>query len=74
MIGNNNISIEKFQEIIADIENCSNKELTQAMDFLNYDFNETKNIIIELTTHLDNVETLYNNVLREYQQRNNAVR
>ncbi len=73
MIGNNNISIEKFQEIIADIENCSNKELTQAMDFLNYDFNETKNIIIELTTHLDNVETLYNNVLREYQQRNNAV-
>jgi hypothetical protein len=73
MIENNNISIEKFQEIIADIENCSNKELTQAMDFLNYDFNETKNIIIELTTHLDNVETLYNNVLREYQQRNNAV-
>lgn len=73
MIENNNISIEKFQEIIADIENCSNKELTQAMDFLNYDFNETKNIIIELTTHLDNVETLYNNVLREYQQRNNAI-
>lgn len=73
MIENNNISIEKFQEIIADIENCSNKELTQAMDFLNYDFNETKNIIIELTTHLDNVETLYNNVLREYQQRNNGI-
>lgn len=73
MIENNNISIEKFQEIIADIENCSNKELTQAMDFLNFDFNETKSIIIELTTHLDNVETLYNNVLREYQQRNNAV-
>jgi hypothetical protein len=47
MIENNNIPIEKFQEIISDIENCSNKELTQAMDFLNYDFNETKNMIID---------------------------
>jgi hypothetical protein len=73
MIENNNIPIEKFQEIISDIENCSNKELTQAMDFLNYDFNETKNMIIELSTHLDNVELMYNNVLREYQQRNNGL-
>lgn len=73
MIQNNNISIEKFQEIISDIENCSNKDLTQAMDFLNYDFNETKSIIIELTTHLDNVETMYNNILREYQQRTNGI-
>jgi len=73
MIENNNISIEKFQEIISDLENCSNKELTQAMDFLNLDFNETKSIIIELTNHLDNVENLYNNILREYQQRNNGI-
>ena len=33
MIQNNNISVEKFQEIISDLGNCSNKELTQAMDF-----------------------------------------
>jgi hypothetical protein len=26
MIENNNIPIEKFQEIISDIENCSNKK------------------------------------------------
>lgn len=73
MIENNNIPIEKFQEIVSDIENCSNKELTQAMDFLNYDFSETKTMIIELSTHLDNVELMYNNVLREYQQRNNGL-
>jgi hypothetical protein len=72
MIQSNNISVEKFQEIISDLENCSNKELTQAMDFLSFDFNETKNMILELTTHLDNIESLYNNVLREYEQRTNG--
>lgn len=72
MIQSNNISVEKFQEIISDLGNCSNKELTQALDFLNYDFNETKTMILELTNHLDNVESLYNNVLREYEQRTNG--
>jgi hypothetical protein len=72
MIQNNNIPVEKFQEIIADLRNCSNKELTQAMDFLNFDFNETKTMILELTSHLDNIESLYNNVLTEYEQRTNG--
>jgi flagellin-specific chaperone FliS len=72
MIQNNNISVEKFQEIIAELGNCSNKELTQAMDFLNFDFNETKTMILELTSHLDNIESLYNNVLTEYEQRTNG--
>jgi hypothetical protein len=72
MIQNNNITVEKFQEIISDLVNCSNKELTQAMDFLSLDFSETKSMILELTDHLDNVEALYNNVLREYEQRTNG--
>jgi hypothetical protein len=42
------------------------------MDFLNEDFEETKNLIVELSLHLDNIETLYDTVLKEYNSRNNG--
>jgi hypothetical protein len=42
------------------------------MDFLNEDFEETKNLIVELTKHLDNIESLYDIVLKEYNSRNNG--
>jgi hypothetical protein len=40
------------------------------MDFLGEDFEETKNMVIDLTIHLDNIENLYNTILKEHQQRN----
>ena len=40
------------------------------MDFLAQDFEETKKLIVELTYHIDNIENLYNKVLKEYQTRN----
>jgi hypothetical protein len=42
------------------------------MDFLSDDFEETKNLIIELTVHLDNIETLYDRVLKEHTARTNG--
>ena len=72
MIQSNNITIEKFQNIISDLENSNNKEVSEALDFLKNDFEETKNMLIDLSNHLDNIENLYNSVLMEYNKRNNG--
>jgi hypothetical protein len=47
-------------------------QLSKSTQFENLDFEETKNLIVELTKHLDNIETLYDNVLKEYNLRNNG--
>jgi len=60
---------EKVTRIVKDYKSSSNKDLTFAMDFIQKDFNFTKERIIELTNHLDKLETLYNKVLGEYQSR-----
>jgi hypothetical protein len=72
MITSNKISFDEVSEIIADIKNRGNSDLTKVMDFLNEDFEETKNLIVELSLHLDNIETLYDTVLKEYNTRNNG--
>jgi hypothetical protein len=72
MIQTDKITIEKFQSIIGDLENSGNKDITSALDFLKQDFEETKNMILDLTNHLDNIEALYNQVLIEYNKRNNG--
>jgi len=70
MITSEKLDIEKVKNIISDIKSKPNKELTQVMDFLSQDFEETKKLIIDLTYHIDNIENLYNIVLKEYQSRN----
>jgi hypothetical protein len=72
MITSNKISFDEVSEIIANIKNKGNSDLTKVMDFLNEDFEETKNLIVELSLHLDNIETLYDTVLKEYNSRNNG--
>jgi hypothetical protein len=44
------------------------------MDFLNDDFQETKEMIINLTYHLDNIEEMYNKILKEHESRINGQR
>jgi len=66
------MTLEKFNEIIADIKNQSNDNLEKVMDFLNDDFQETKEMIINLTYHLDNIEELYNRILKEHESRVNG--
>jgi hypothetical protein len=63
-------STEKILDIIKDYKNKSNKELETAMDFLKDNFETTKQIILKMTTHFDEVESLYNRILEEYQNRN----
>ena len=64
------MSPEKIKEIISDYQNHSNKDLTIVMDYLNEEFNKTKKIVIESTYYLDDLEKMYNKILKEYQKRN----
>ena len=50
-------------------QDVSNKELIEARDLLIEEFNNTKDIVINLTRHLDGVESLYNNINNELEKR-----
>lgn len=60
---------EKILEIIKDYKNHGNKDLELAMDFLQENFESTKQIIIKMSKHFDEVESLYNKIFEEYQNR-----
>lgn len=64
---------EELKEIIleqSNLKNLPNGSLVAYMDKLTLEFEQTKKQIIELTYHLDKLEDLYNNTLKEYQKRN----
>jgi hypothetical protein len=60
-------------EILKDYKNKSNKQLMDVMDFLQKDFEKTKDLIVKLTHHLDTTENSYNKVFEEYKKRINNV-
>lgn len=62
-------SVEILQ-IIKDYKDKSNKDLQIAMDFIQEDFNFTKENVIKLTHHLDKLENTYNLLYKEYTERN----
>lgn len=61
----------KTLRIVKDFKSQSNKDLIFAMDFIQNDFNSTKETIIKLTEHLDKLELTYNTILQEYENRVN---
>jgi hypothetical protein len=61
----------KALDILKNYKSSSNKELTEVMDFLNDDFEKTKDLIVKLTYHLDTTEEAYNKVFEEYKKRVN---
>lgn len=64
------MSDERIKKIIVDYQSRPNKELMEAMDHLQNDYEETKKLIIKLTHHLDGTENIYNKILKEYKKRN----
>ena len=61
---------QEILEIIKEYKNRSNSDLKKAMDFINEDFELTKNTLIKMTHHLDKLESTYNKLLSEYKNRN----
>jgi DNA anti-recombination protein RmuC len=60
---------EDVLEILKDYKNKSNKELSDVLDFLQEDFDKTKDLLVKLTYHLDTTENSYNKILEEYKKR-----
>ena len=61
---------KEILDIIKDYKSKSNVDLRNAMDYINEDFELTKKNLIQLTHHLDKLETTYNKLLSEYKTRN----
>jgi hypothetical protein len=59
----------KLLEIANDVENKSNNDLLNVAAQLYEEFEKTKDLIINLTKHLDGVESLYNKVNKEIEKR-----
>jgi hypothetical protein len=62
----------KAIEIINDYKSRSNKDLIFVMDLIKEDFEQTKTTLIKLTEHLDKLETTYDVILKEYNNRTNV--
>jgi hypothetical protein len=60
---------KKLIEIAEDVENKSNNDLLTVADELYEEFESTKQLIVDLTRHLDGVESLYNKVNKEIKKR-----
>jgi predicted nucleic acid-binding Zn-ribbon protein len=60
---------EKIIEVISDVKNKSNKDLFLTINELNDEFEKTKTLIIDLTRHLDSVESMFNEINDEIEKR-----
>jgi hypothetical protein len=61
---------QKILDIVNDLENKSNKDLILVVNELYTEFYKTKELIIDLTRHLDGIEELYNKANKELEKRN----
>lgn len=60
---------DKVIEISNDVENKSNRDLFSAVDTLIEEFENTKQLIIDLTRHLDTVRELHDKINNEIEKR-----
>ena len=59
---------EQIIEVLKNYKNKSNKDIIFAMDFLNEDFDKTKDLLIKLSKHLDTTEESYYKLLEEFKR------
>ena len=60
---------ETLLKIRDNVEDTPNKDLSEAAIELFNEFNKTKEMIIDLTRHLDSIEISYNKVNNELKNR-----
>lgn len=59
----------KIIDIANNCEDTSNKDLVESRDFLIEEFQKTKELIIDLTRHLESIEVLYDKINNELEKR-----
>ncbi len=60
---------EKINDIYENAKDKPNKDLFFALSELQDEFEKTKNLIIELTRHMDSIEMMYNKINDEIGKR-----
>ena len=60
---------DKIVDIVKDVKNKSNKDLFLVINELNTEYEKTKQLIVDLTHHLETVENIYNEVNDEIGKR-----
>lgn len=63
------MDVKKINEIVENAKNKSNNDLINVRNELQSEFEKTKQLIIDLTRHMDNVEDMYNIVNNEIGKR-----
>lgn len=64
---------QKFiKEVISDFDNTPNKKVTEVLDILRRDFDESKQIIDRVSEHMKITEVVYNELLTKYKNRTNT--
>jgi hypothetical protein len=56
---------DKIIDIVKNVKNKSNKDLIESRDILLIEFEKTKELIINLTRHLDSVQADYEVINKE---------
>ena len=67
-INEKRIKANEILQIIKEHKDRSNKDLKLAMDFIQEDFNMTKESLIKLTHHLDKLENKYRKLIQKKKQ------
>ena len=60
---------DKIHNIVNNLNDSSNSDIIYVLDFLNIDFEQTKDAIVRMTKHLDTVEVVYDKLLKELENR-----
>jgi len=60
---------KKLIEIVENLKDKSNKDLIESRDLLFTEFNKTKELIVDLTRHLDTVHEYYETINTEIGKR-----
>lgn len=63
------MDVNKINEIVENSQNKSNNDLVLVRNELQDEFQKTKELIVELTRHMDNIENMYNIVNDEIGKR-----
>jgi hypothetical protein len=60
-----------IKSVISDFDNTPNKKVTEVLDVLRRDFDESKKMIEKISEHMLITETVYNELLNKYKERTN---
>lgn len=61
--------LEEIAKNQTELQNLPNAKLVEMLDFLSQEFDDTKDHLIKMTYYLDNIELMYNNILKEHESR-----